>query len=57
MMAEMRQYILQSRMELEATIMAAQEEMMKKEEEIIHIKDLLMMTIKERMKLYLNLIS
>ncbi|XP_057524792.1 uncharacterized protein LOC130804391 isoform X1 [Amaranthus tricolor] len=48
MMAEMRQYILQSRMELEATIIAAQGEMMKKEEEIIHIKDLLMMTIKER---------
>lgn len=48
MVGEMRQYILQSRMELEATVIAAQEEIMKKEEELIHMKDLLIITIKER---------
>ncbi|XP_057516401.1 uncharacterized protein LOC130797705 [Amaranthus tricolor] len=48
MMSEMRQYILQSRMELEATLIAAQEEIMKKEEEVMNIKDLLIITIKER---------
>ncbi|KAK9742016.1 hypothetical protein RND81_03G143400 [Saponaria officinalis] len=48
MMGDMRQYILQSRMELEATIYAAQEEIMRKEEELLHMKDLLMLTIKER---------
>lgn len=48
MMGEMSKLILQSRMELEATVIAAQDEIMRKEEELIHMKDLLMMTIKER---------
>ncbi|XP_074286927.1 uncharacterized protein LOC141612112 [Silene latifolia] len=48
MMSDMRHYIVQSRMELEATIFAAQEEMMRKEEELLHMKDLLMSTINER---------
>ncbi|KAH9601928.1 hypothetical protein KSS87_003769 [Heliosperma pusillum] len=48
MMSDMRHYIVQSRMELEATIYAAQEEIMRKEEELLHMKDLLMSTINER---------
>ncbi|KAK9683869.1 hypothetical protein RND81_10G170700 [Saponaria officinalis] len=48
LIGDMRQYILQSRMELEATIFGAQEEIMKKEEELLHMKDLLFLTIKER---------
>lgn len=47
-MGELRQYLMQSRMELEATIMAAQEEIMKKEEELLNMKELLMLAIKER---------
>ena len=47
-MGELRQYLMQSRMELEATTIAAQEEIMKKEEELLNMKDLLMLAIKER---------
>ncbi|KAL9226881.1 hypothetical protein vseg_002642 [Gypsophila vaccaria] len=48
LMNDMRQYIVQSRMELEATMFGAQEEIMKKEEELLYMKDLLILTIKER---------
>ncbi|GMH13296.1 hypothetical protein Nepgr_015137 [Nepenthes gracilis] len=47
-MSELKQSVLQTRMEMDATILSAQEEISRKEEEVIHLKDLLAVTIRER---------
>ncbi|GMH07891.1 hypothetical protein Nepgr_009731 [Nepenthes gracilis] len=46
--SELKQFVLQTRMELEATILSAQEEISRKEEEVVHHRDLLISIIKER---------
>lgn len=45
---ELRQFLVHTTMELEATVLTAQEEISRKEEELSHMKDMLLMTIKER---------
>ncbi|XP_057979253.1 uncharacterized protein LOC131165443 [Malania oleifera] len=47
-MEELRRSLLLTTLELQKTILAAQEEITKREEEIIHLSDLLNRTIKER---------
>ncbi|GAB4855001.1 hypothetical protein Ancab_023588 [Ancistrocladus abbreviatus] len=47
-MQELKQFIRQTRMETEAAVLSAQDEISRKEEEVIDLKNLLMVTIKER---------
>ncbi|GAB4836396.1 hypothetical protein Ancab_001307 [Ancistrocladus abbreviatus] len=47
-MSDLKQFVIQTRMELETTILSAQEEISRKEEELIHLKDLLMLAVKDR---------
>ncbi|GAB2276820.1 hypothetical protein Dimus_011533 [Dionaea muscipula] len=46
--SELKQLLLQTRLELDASILSAQDEISTKEKELIHLKDLLMVTMKER---------
>ncbi|KAL8171014.1 hypothetical protein V2J09_022818 [Rumex salicifolius] len=47
-MGELKRFLVQTTMELEATILAAHEEISRKEEELTHMRDLLMVAVKER---------
>ncbi|KAA8534457.1 hypothetical protein F0562_031974 [Nyssa sinensis] len=45
---ELKHTLLYTTLELETTILSAQEEIARKEDELIHLKELLTMTIRER---------
>ncbi|GAB2222660.1 hypothetical protein Droror1_Dr00016780 [Drosera rotundifolia] len=45
---DLKQLLLQSRLELDATILSAQDEITRKEEELIHLRELFFVTMKER---------
>ncbi|KAL8166584.1 hypothetical protein V2J09_008083 [Rumex salicifolius] len=45
---DLKRFLVQTTMELEVTVMSAQDEISRKEEEIAHMRDVLMVAIKER---------